>query len=640
MGAPPGAGARPGIRPAIALAAAGLVIAGCAASGTGHPPGPSPTLRLAAYDNCADLLTGLRRATAAHVGPYGLAGEPIMRPLRGGRVPGDTGIVPQGDAKAAAPDQAPYSATNVQEPGVDEPDLVKTDGRRIVTVARGRLRVVDAASRKVTGTLDLTDGRGPASADLLLRGDRVLVVMRSPLLYGPPPYAGDDAGPPVSGYGGARVVLVDIHGAPRVVSSMRTDGSFVAARQIGSVARLVVRSVPHLAFPQRAPDADATAANRKIVERAPLDAWLPGYSVTRGGGTRPAKVPCGQVSHPPSYTGTSLVTVLSVDLTGDMADLAPVSVAAGGQLVYASGTALYVTDRPEPDLAPPGTRTPRPAGAETDIYRFDLGGPGRPRFAASGSVPGELLNQYAMSEYAGNLRVATTSGQTVPEPGATPAATESTVYVLGRHGAWLERIGSVGGLGRGERVYAVRFAGPAGYVVTFRQTDPLYTLDLRDPAKPRTTGELRLSGYSAYLHPVGDGRLIGVGRRTDANGRPLGTRIALFDVRDPAAPREVGEYRTAAGWSAAESDPHAFLYWPPTGLTVVPTAPAEGAAGALVLRVTPSGLHRLGGVSQPSAAGGIERALLIGGTLWTLSPGGLQANDATTLARTGWLPLN
>ena len=607
-----------GARPAIAVAAAGLIIAGCAAGGAGSPARSSPSLRLVAYDNCSDLLSGLRKATSAHVGPYGLAGGPIMHP--GGRIPGD--------AKTAAPagKADDHSTTNTQEPGVDEPDTVKTDGRRIVTASGGSLQVVDAASHKETGTLSLSADAGWASDDLLLSGDRVLVIMRPAVLF-----PRDDIGKPVPRppqAPGPRAVLVDIKSAPRVVASMQLDGSYVDARQTGSVARLVVRSTPDIAFPQRpqgTKGSDAVAANRAVVQKAPLDAWLPRYSVTRDGRTQKEKVPCEQVSHTPSFTGTSLVSVLSVDLAGDMADASPVSVTADGQTVYGSGNALYVTDRVSQDVqTPPDARTLLPVQSKTDIYRFDLPASGRPRFTASGSVPGDLINQYAMSEYQGNLRVATTTAPSAQRPGDSTAST-STVYVLGRHGPRLDQIGKIGGLGRGERIYAVRFIGPVGYVVTFRQTDPLYTVDLRDPAHPKETGSLKISGYSAYLHPAGDGRLIGVGQETDAKGRPEGTQVSLFDVSDPAAPKKLDGYKLGSGWSAAEMDPHAFLYWPKTGMTVLPTQ-----NGATVLKVTASGIEKSGTVDHAT----LQRALLVGDTLWTLSPQGLQANDAETLHKT------
>jgi uncharacterized secreted protein with C-terminal beta-propeller domain len=629
---------RPRVRPTIVAAvAAGALIAGFGANcATRPPPRASSSLRLVAYDDCGSLLTGLRKATTARVGPYGLGIDPIMRPLADGRVPGDAKAADKAQEGAAA---QPYSTTNVQEPGVDEPDLVKTDGRRIVTVARGRLHVIDAASRKETGSLDLAAGASWSAGQLLLGGDRVLVVMPPAMTFVQDDIASGFRAPRDQG---PRVILVDIKGAPRVVSSMRVDGTYVDARQVGSVARLVVRSAPHIDFPQRrgGSDADATAANRRTVERAPVDAWLPHYSVTRDGRTENRAVPCDRVSHPPSYSGTSLVSVLSVDLTGDMADAAPVSVLAGGQTVYGSGSGLYVTDRP--DVVPGGPLRKQAAPSRTDIYQFDLSRPGPPAFTASGSVPGDLLSQYSLSEYAGRLRVATTSGSAAepvgrtasPTVSPTASPTVSSVYVLARRGTSLTRVGRVDGLGRGERIYAVRFAGPVGYVVTFRQTDPLYVLDLRDPAKPRTTGELKISGYSAYLHPAGDGRLIGVGQQTDAQGRPQGTQVSLFDVHDPAAPRKLAGYTAPSAWSAVEGDPHAFLYWPRTGLTVLPMG---GTDGTLVLTVTTSSVHRTGTVRTPQTRGPVQRALVVGDTLWTLSPAGLQANDATTLAKTAWV---
>ena len=122
-------------------------------------------------------------------------------------------------------------------------------------------------------------------------------------------------------------------------------------------------------------------------------------------------------------------------------------------------------------------------------------------------MPGRLLDQYSMSEHDGRLRLATT---TSPSPGVRGPGgewrSESAVHVLAERGGRLTEIGKVGGLGKGERIYSVRFIGPTGYVVTFRQIDPLYVIDLRDPSRPAVTGELKITGYSAYLHPTADGR--------------------------------------------------------------------------------------------------------------------------------------
>jgi hypothetical protein len=226
------------------------------------------------------------------------------------------------------------------------------------------------------------------------------------------------------------------------------------------------------------------------------------------------------------------------------------------------------------------------------------------------------------------------------------------VHVLTQRGDRLVAVGKLTGLGTGERIFAVRFAGPTGYVVTFRQTDPLYVLDLRDPRKPRTAGQLKINGYSAYLHPAGDGLLIGVGQDATSQGRTTGTQVSLFDVRDPASPHRLSVYKVDSGTSEVEFDPHAFLYRPDTGLTVLPvqrfaTTPAPNAGfngQALVLSVRGRQVREVGMVhqpreeSQPALYSTIRRSLTIGTTLWTMSDVGLQASDAAGLTQQAWVP--
>jgi uncharacterized secreted protein with C-terminal beta-propeller domain len=224
------------------------------------------------------------------------------------------------------------------------------------------------------------------------------------------------------------------------------------------------------------------------------------------------------------------------------------------------------------------------------------------------------------------------------------AESESTVFVLAQRGSELTVVGQVGGLGKGERIYAVRFAGPVGYVVTFRQTDPLYTLDLRDPAAPRVVGELKITGYSAYLHPLGDGRVLGVGQEATDRGRQLGTQVSLFNVSDPARPTRITQYHLPGGHSEAEFDPHAFLYWAPTQMLVLPVSGAGadgGTASAVVLKVGDGQLTEVGrlrhhGSGLPEYAG-IRRALVVGDPLWTVSPAGLAGYDLAGLAERHWV---
>ncbi len=648
-----GTGTLVGLALVIALAVAGVVWSTAGRSPDsppGPPPGPAGAAMLAAFDSCGAALHGLTRAAAPYVGPYGLpdpggtrVGVAVGRdgPLLAADAAGAAGA-----AEATAPE---HSTTTVHEAGVDEPDLVKTDGRRLLSVVDGRLRVLDLASRRVTATLAV-----PGQAEHLLQhGDRALLVVPGGAGRWVPgtPFADRPARPD-----GVRLVLVDITGSGRVLETLTVDGAYLDGRQVGAVARVVVRSGPRLRFVQpdgRRSDAAARRQNRRVVEESSIEDWLPRYELEQGGEHREGRlVDCERVSRPAAYSGTAMLTVLSLDLRGPLGTGDPVSVVADGNTVYGTGSSLYVADdhrgQPEP-LQADGSPLPAPDRVRrTEVHRFDTTGPGRPRYAASGLVDGLLLNQYALSEHEGRLRVATT----IDGCCAPASRSESVVTVLAERGTRLVRVGRIGGLGRGERIYAVRFLGPVGYVVTFRQTDPLYTLDLSDPTRPRAVGELKITGYSAYLHPAGEGRLLGVGQEATAEGRQLGTQVSVFDVGDPARPRRIAQQQVGSGQSEVEHDPHAFLFWPASGLLVVPViapyeqpgpaGPRPAVGGALVLRLDGQRLDRLGVLSHPLDAGPgdgqVRRSLVAGDTLWTVSRAGAMATSVDDLSDREWVP--
>lgn len=174
---------------------------------------------------------------------------------------------------------------------------------------------------------------------------------------------------------------------------------------------------------------------------------------------------------------------------------------------------------------------------------------------AVGSVPGSLLNQFALDEYNGNLRVATTSDAQslymfgVQAPLQT--TTSNGVYVL--NAKTLARQGAVVDLGLTERIYSVRFMGNKGYLVTFRQIDPFYVIDLADPRNPKVAGELKIPGFSSYLHPLYENVIVGVGQE---GGQ---VKLSLFDVSDSANPREIDKYLLSDSWSEVSTNHHAFL---------------------------------------------------------------------------------
>jgi Beta propeller domain len=322
-----------------------------------------------------------------------------------------------------------------------------------------------------------------------------------------------------------------------------------------------------------------------------------------------------------------------------------------GQTVYASTKNLYIATQKAIVEQPDSTQPP--PEQLTEIHKFDISQPDETTYEGSGVVTGTILNQYAMSEYKGVLRVASTRAPLWWSPGSnTPS--ESFVTTLKTDGAALKQIGRVGEIGKGERIYAVRFIDDVGYVVTFRQIDPLYTIGLDDPANPKVLGSVDLLGYSAYLHPVGDGLLLGVGQAASEQGRPEGTQVSLFDVSNPAKPTRLANKTVGSGSSSSvEFDPHAFLWWDPLKLAVLPVqvydynsdgsskAPFTGAIGFKATKA--DGVTEAGRASQPADQYGyappVDRSLVVGDRLFTVSTTGVLASDLKTFADRGFVSL-
>jgi len=347
---------------------------------------------------------------------------------------------------------------------------------------------------------------------------------------------------------------------------------------------------------------------------------------------------CGDVSYPDEFSGLGFLAVLTIDLESGITPTDVDSVLTDGTTVYASDDSLYVatlTMTPPNGgvvnsvgrlIAPDSPVMPVQPSGKTAIHRFDTAGTGVTDYAASGEVPGRLIGQFAMSQDGVVLRVASTKGDTWTEG---PGESESLITTLTESDGELSELGQVDGLGRGEEIYAVRFIGDMGYVVTFEQTDPLYTVDLSDPENPVTTGELKIPGYSAYLHPVADGRLLGIGQAGTATGTLTGAQASLFDVADPRQPERLDALDLSDGRyssTSTEWDHHAFLFSPEHSMAVVPVQSygRGGLRGAIVMSVDPEG--GLAEVAQLEDAGQIERTLIAGDNLVTVSTRGVAVH--------------
>jgi uncharacterized secreted protein with C-terminal beta-propeller domain len=303
--------------------------------------------------------------------------------------------------------------------------------------------------------------------------------------------------------------------------------------------------------------------------------------------------------------------------------------------VYASQSHLFVTTESWADRPPAGAPESIQPGVSTTINMFDISSPTKTTYLGSGTVPGFLLDQWSLSDFQGVLRVVSTQTPAWWGPGAN---SQSFLTTLKMQDGSLTQVGQVGGLGQGERVYAVRYVGNTGYVVTFRQVDPLYTLDLSDPAHPQVMGELTIPGYSSYLHPIGDNLLLGIGMNVDdQTNEPVGTQISLFDVSDLRHPTRLQEATLGQGWSEATSDFHAFLFWPKTSLLVVPFQ--QQALGFTVNRA--AGIKQVGSVTHQNGslayAPAIHRSAVIGDSVVTVSDAGLESSSLSALVGQGWV---
>ena len=554
-----------------------LLLAACGGGGGGEsPPAPEPRERSArlAVSRPGELTTYVQARLRAR----GTATPPLS----------DT-MLPAPTAAAAPP---PRSSTTLQEAGVDEPDLLKSDGHALYAMhssAAGQVEV-DAYTRDANGravkqrtlALPSEDAISADPAGLVLgAGDEVLAAITRHW------HRTDDGGvicPDVcptlaasimptmlrSSVSVQRIEVGEVTTAA-VGTRLSIDGDLVASRRVGDTLLLVTRHWPRL--PVDALPANASAAQREAAIAATTAAdVLP--RMRRNGGAATALLRDSDCWIQPA-NGSTLIhvtTVTMLDLRA--AGLAPKSrcFVGGSEAVYMTPEHLYIATTRWVYTAL-NSATFFPAEMRTDIHKFAFAA-GDIGYRASGEVSGHLgwspeMNSYRFSEWNGDLRVLTYTGSVgwgpiadgsrPPSPARLTVLRERTADQTLQPLATLPNAKRPATLGKpGEQVRAVRFIGSRGYVVTFRTIDPLYVLDLADPADPKVAGELEVPGFSDQLLPMADGLLLGVGHAVSDNGRIAGVKLSLFDVADPAQPRELSTYAVgmAGSRSALDHTPH------------------------------------------------------------------------------------
>lgn len=574
------------------------------------------------HDYMGDVV--LETLIQAHYGGYGFAVDVAMEDSATGGNSADKG------------GPADYSTTNNQEVGVDEVDIVKTDGDYIYVVEGSELIIVDSWPVEDTSVISRVElgsvqqyGNG-----LFLDGDQVVTF--STTWY--------DQGLSERWWAGTKINWIDVSDRAHPVVTRTTDveGYLADARMIDGDVYAVYNTwmdIPEEAWellwsedgptlpehdweaPEEEQDkirdearrilqpyVDAIMADEDVTDMLPMmrdqRAGVPNANIT------PMHA-CHELYRPGEISQHSVLTVQHLDL--DAGKLHHTGVLSDGWEVYASQDNLYVGQSSWWSWWGWGDLDMR-----TTIHKFALKGQ-HPRYVASGAVPGWTLNQFSMSEYQGDLRVATT--ETDWWWGTEGGQEGSAFSVLRDAGnGYMYPIGMLRGIQPGEWITSVRMQGPKAYMVTFERTDPLFTIDARDPFEPKLVGELELPGFSSYLHPMGDDHLLAVGQSGTWDGVIDGLAITVFDVSDFTNPKVAHEltFRYPDGgwaWSEALWDHHAFTYH--AGVLSIPfyesgpdpvTGEWRDFSGLLVVEAGPDGLQELGRVDHADLAAQSECA--------------------------------
>ncbi len=533
-----------------------------------------------------------------------------------------------------------HSDTNTQVAGVDEGDTVETDGQYIYMISGQELLILDAQPAKSAHVISRTPLSGQPEA-IYLVGGRLTVISRPQMYY--PMWSGMavmDWRPMPTWRASVDVVTLDVSDpeSPRTVEQTHVDGSLIGSRAIGDQVYLVVQNDLCVPSPETVYQPDdgqwvyeSEDAYRQRL-REMISTWLPQYSSSSGAGTAGAAGflladPVGGTGW--QNGGENFISVLTLDVGDDAIGPTDCESAFGvGGQMYASTENLYVAGQRWHDT---WRGVDEAWTVTTDLYQFRMGAHGT-ELAATGSVPGTVLNQFSMDEYDGTFRIATNNGEW--------DNLSNGVYVLQRHGQSLDAVGSLTGLGATERIQSVRFMGEKAYMVTFRQTDPLFVLDMSDPKSPALAGELQIPGFSAYLHPIDANTLIGLGRDADATGRAGGLKLSLFDVSDPAHPVELSQYLFGGSswesYSQALWDHHAFSYFSELGVLALPVQQGcwwngDASNGLMVFHVEAG--QEIGYLGRISHDDPVSRSVRIGDSVYSISGTAVKVTRITDPTR-------
>lgn len=522
-----------------------VVMVGCAFAISGSVDGKvvAKGAELPIVGSHEKLVELLKKAEESNSSYYGIRGG--IRRFGGFMEKAATGVMKGAPAPAAAPADdaatsagADYSATNVQVAGVDEGDLVKTDGQYIYQVNQGRVVIINADPKRmeIQGIETFPQDFHPFE---LYVDDKQMVVIGNSFKKMPDfkpgpirPMPEREAFYPVF-YDKPmiKVLVYDLKDKAnlKLVKTVELEGNYVSSRKVDSALYVVTNR--YLGYWIGIPEEDGN---------------LPLYRDSALTQEEYQTIDYQDIRYFPEFQTPNYLLVAGINLAKPDEKAQIDAYLGAGEEIYASREHLFVAvtsyETKREALILPRVEDRQ---VKTWIYKFALE-KGKLDYLGHGEVPGRILNQFSMDEYDGHFRIATTTGEIWRDDEGT---SKNNLYILDRD---LTIKGKVEGIAPGEQIYSVRFMGEKAYMVTFKTVDPLFVLDLKDPADPKILGALKIPGYSDYLHPYDENYIIGFGKDTveisqkDVKGKVVGTmafyqgmKVALFDVTEPTNPKEL-----------------------------------------------------------------------------------------------------
>lgn len=524
-------------------------------------------------------------------------------------------------SQGSAPDSAQngsagdYSTTNDQVAGVDEADFIKNDGEYIYLATGSTFKIIDAWPPEEANIVSSVPVEGDATR-LYIYSNKAVVFSSID--------RDDSSGAKNMDYYGFRdcsygyncdftgdgkklkITIFNIENRlqPELEREIAFSGSYLNARRIDNALHVIV-NYPEIRIPgiiywpesfdwcfsrDEEPDRDKITAlfealkekNRQLIHAGNLEEFLPEIKDTRYSGTvtpvTENRLTLENLYESQLPDGNSVLTVASIDLD-TMTDIVQSSVIGRSGAVYGSGESLYIASRERYNPFLPWFFSPglsEKFNEVTTVHRFDIQkNPAASAYDSSCAVKGRILNQFSMDEYNGALRIATTSGQMFS------GDLHNTLSVLMKEGDELNVVGIVDNIAKTEDIRSVRFDGDKGYVVTFKKTDPLFVFDLSDPVNPRITGELKIPGFSTYMHLMDEHHLLTIGYDADEAGSFAwfdGIMLQIFDVEDMEKPVLTHKEIIGTRGSSSEGTLNhlAFNYFAAKDLLAIPVTVCEG----------------------------------------------------------------